>query len=541
MVGEPMAAATGLIVRGRTASPGYALGPLVRIDGAQAARRRAGGPEEEERALRAALAAAGAEIADLAAAVGGEGVEILEFQLALLEDDVLIAPIFAAIAGGAAADAAWSAALAAEIAEYQAAPGDYLRARAADLGDLRDRVLRALAGGMRPAGTLPPGAVICAEDLPPSRFLEIDWSAGGGVALLQGSATSHVAMLARSRGVPMVVQLGALPPAATVLLDGEEATLELDPGAARIAAFEARCAASEAAGAAAQRLAAAPVIWRGERIGIHLNIQGVDDLTHPEARHADGIGLMRTEFLFRDGAGLPDEETQRRVYETVLDWAAGRPVTIRTVDAGGDKPIVGFTEPGEANPFLGVRGLRLCLKRPEVFAVQLRALARAAVKGRLKVMFPMVTVPAELIAARDLFLSVVADLSAAGTAAAVPELGMMVEVPAAALTIDAFPADFFSIGSNDLTQYVTASDRSNGALAALIDPLNPAVLELIRRTAEHGRRRGLGVSLCGDMAGEPRCAAVLLDCGIRELSVAAPALARVKQAIAALGGESGHG
>jgi phosphotransferase system enzyme I (PtsI) len=536
-----VSAAAGIILRGQAASPGYALGPLVRADRAQAARRRAGSPGEEEQALRAALAAAGAEVAALAAAVGGEGAEILEFQLALIEDDALIAPVFAAIAGGAAADAAWAAAVAAEIANYQAGPGDYLRARAADLGDLRDRVLRALAGGTGAAGALPQGAVICAEDLPPSRFLEIDWSAGGGVALLQGSATSHVAMLARARGVPMVVQLGALPAAATALLDGEAAVLELDPDAARIAAFEARRADSEAKGAAAQRRAAAPATWRGERIGIHINIQGVDDLAHPAARHAEGIGLMRTEFLFRDGAGLPDEEAQAHVYETVLDWAAGRPVTIRTLDAGGDKPIAGLTEPGEANPFLGVRGLRLSLKRPEVFTVQLRALARVAVKGRLKVMFPMVTVPAEFIAARDLFLGVAAELGAAGVAAAVPELGMMVEVPAAALTIDAFPADFFSIGSNDLAQYVTAADRSNGALAALLDPLNPAVLELIRRTAAHGRRRGLGVSLCGDMAGEPRCTAALLECGIRELSLAAPALARVKQRIAALDRESGHG
>jgi phosphotransferase system enzyme I (PtsI) len=334
----------------------------------------------------------------------------------------------------------------------------------------------------------------------------------------------------------MIVQLGDLPEKqATALLDGEQGTLELDPPASRIAAFEARRAADAGNSVAARRLLAGPpVAWRGEAVGLHINIQGLADLTHPDAHYADGIGLMRTEFLFDNPAGLPDEETQLRIYESVLRWAGERPVTIRTVDAGGDKPIRGFTEDGEANPFLGVRGLRLCLRHPQIFAVQLRALARAAVHGNLKVMFPMVTVPAEFSAARDLFQRIVDELRAAGVAAAFPELGIMVEVPAAALTIEDFPACFFSIGSNDLAQYVTACDRTNGKLRTLIDPLNPGVLELIRRTAGHGRRRGITVSLCGDMAGDPRCAAALLQCGLRELSMPPPSLARLKQAISAL-------
>jgi phosphoenolpyruvate-protein phosphotransferase (PTS system enzyme I) len=216
-------------------------------------------------------------------------------------------------------------------------------------------------------------------------------------------------------------------------------------------------------------------------------------------------------------------------------------VTIRTVDAGGDKPIRGFTEDGEVNPFLGVRGLRLCLKRPEIFRVQLRALARAAVHGRLKVMFPMVTVPAEFAAARDLFRKILDELQVEGADARLPELGIMVEVPVAALTIDTFPASFFSIGSNDLTQYATACDRSNGALDSLSDPLNPGVLELVRRTIEHGRRHGINVSLCGDMAGDPHCAAALLDCGLREFSMSPPLLGRVKKAIAASRSEGDRG
>jgi phosphoenolpyruvate-protein phosphotransferase (PTS system enzyme I) len=535
-----MSAGSGaLIFRGRTASPGFARGPLVRADRAQVGCREPGSCQEEERALRRALAATNGQISALASAIGGDAAEILEFQLALLEDESLLEPIFAAIAGGTPADKAWSQCLAEQITDYRAGPDEYLQARCADVTDLRDRVLAALNGGASGMGRVPAGAVVCAEDLPPSRFLEIDWSAGGGLALLQGSPTSHVAMLARARGVPMIVQLGEVPDnEATALLDGGQATLELDPSASRIADFEDRREAHARDSATARiLLAGPPVAWRGETVQLHINIQGLVDLSHPDAHYADGIGLMRTEFLFDDPAGLPDEETQFRIYETVLRWAGDRPVTIRTVDAGGDKPIRGFTEDGEANPFLGVRGLRLCLKHPEIFAVQLRALGRAAVQGKLKVMFPMVTVPAEFAAACDLFHRVVDDLRAARLPAALPELGIMVEVPAAALTIEAFPAAFFSIGSNDLAQYVTACDRTNGALGALIDPLNPGVLELIRRTAHHGTRHGVSVSLCGDMAGDPRCAAALLNCGLREFSMSPPSLARVKQAIAALSSE----
>ena len=524
----------GPIYTGRTASLGFARGPLVRADLAQLRRREPGNSNEEEKALRAALAAAKSQIAALAGGIGGDAADILAFQLALLDDEGLIEPIFETIAKGASADIGWSQALAEQMADYRAAPDEYLQARAADLADLRDRVLAALNGGAGALGRIPAGAVVCAEDLPPSRFLEIDWSAGGGLALLRGSPTSHVAMLARARGIPMVVQLSQVPDKqATALLDGEQATLEVDPASSRIAAFEARRAAYLRDSAAASSiLVGPPVAWRGDPVRLYVNIQGLADLSHPDARYADGIGLMRTEFLFDDPVGLPDEETQFQIYCSVLRWAGERPVTIRTVDAGGDKPIRGFTEDGEANPFLGVRGLRLCLKHPEIFAVQLRALARAASRGKLKVMFPMVTVPAEFAAARELFEGIVAELQAAGVAAALPELGIMVEVPAAALTIDAFPASFFSIGSNDLAQYVTACDRTNGALAALSDPLHPGVLELIRRIAEHGRRKGISVSLCGDMAGDPRYAEALLHCGIREFSMNPLSLSRVKQAIA---------
>jgi phosphoenolpyruvate-protein phosphotransferase (PTS system enzyme I) len=350
---------------------------------------------------------------------------------------------------------------------------------------------------------------------------------------LRGSPTIHVAMLARARGIPMIVQLGSVPASArTALLDGEGATLELDPSAEQIGLFERRRDLLRKNRASARTILRRPTAsWAGEKIRLLINIQRVEDLDHADAQYADGIGLMRTEFLLGQQAGLPDEETQYRAYDAVLRWAGKRPVTIRTFDAGGDKPVPGFTLDGEANPFLGVRGLRLCLARPAVFLVQLRALARAAVRGNLKVMLPMVTTAAELETARRLFVDAVDQLQVQGIPALLPEIGIMVEVPLAALAIEQFDASFFSIGSNDLAQYLTACDRTNGALANLIDPLQPAMLNLIKHVVDHGRRVGCEVSLCGDMAGDPRCVPELLACGLRELSVNPSALALVKQTI----------
>ncbi|WP_027571617.1 phosphoenolpyruvate--protein phosphotransferase [Bradyrhizobium sp. WSM1743] len=533
--------ATGLAFRGRTASIGFAHGPFVRVDAGTSGERVAGSLVEEALALRGAIDVASGQIAELAAIAGGEAAQILEFQVALLEDEDFIEAIFASIGEGKAADVAWRSALDTQIADYNSAEDEYLKARSSDLADLRDRVINVLRGGEGQTPRIPSGAVVCADDLPPSRFLEIDWSGGGGLALLRGSPTSHVAMLARARGIPMVVQLGAIPGVgATALLDGESATLELDPGAEQVRVFEKRRESHRKSRASARAILRRPTAsWRGERIKLFINIQRVDDLEHADAQYADGIGLMRTEFLLT--SGLPDEETQFQAYDAVLRWADRRPVTIRTFDAGGDKPVPGFTMDGEANPFLGVRGLRLCLARPDIFTVQLRALARAAVRGNLKVMFPMVTSADELEAGRKLFAEIVQRLQADGIAAMLPELGIMVEVPAAALAIASFKASFFSIGSNDLAQYALACDRSNGALAPLMDPLHPALLELIARTAEHGRRAGISVSLCGDMASDPRFIPALLNCGLRELSVNASALAQIKQTIDRLSSGGGLG
>ena len=522
---------------GRPAAPGVALGPLVRLGGAFVPRRTAGSADQERAALTAAIEAAVADLAELAEQAGGDAAEILEFQIAMLEDEALRDPALSAIAAGAAADAAWVESLGFQVAEYEAAEDAYFQARAADLRDLSERVLRHLLGtAEEPA--FPPGAIVLADDITPSRFLAADWREGGGIALGAGSKASHVAMLARARGVPMVVGLGPIAAEghARAALDGAAGRLWLSPDAADEARLAALAAdAREAGRAAADVLHRPAVTASGQRVLVQINVADPSELDGLDPALCDGIGLTRTELCFPASGALPDEESQYGQYRRIVEWAAGRPVTIRTLDAGGDKPIAGLTVPGESNPFLGLRGVRLSLVRPEVFSVQLRALARAAVHGELKVMVPMITVPEELEATRALLDAAMADLAARALPARRPALGMMVEVPAAALAIERFDAAFFSIGSNDLTQYVTASARDIGAVAGLADVTNPAVLRLIAEVAAHGARIGREVSLCGDAAGEVSLVPALLDAGITSLSMAPNAVGPVKAAIARYG------
>jgi phosphotransferase system enzyme I (PtsI) len=316
-----------------------------------------------------------------------------------------------------------------------------------------------------------------------------------------------------------------------VLLDADEGTLVAAPLPATRVTFEARRGAAAAEAAVAQTAALMPGRTAdGRRVAVLINVDDPGLLDGLSPAICDGVGLVRSEFLFE--GGLADEARQLAASARVLDWAAGRPVTIRTLDAGGDKPVPGLSMADEANPFLGLRGLRLSLAHPQAFRVQLRALARAAAAGPLKIMVPMVTVPDELEAARAHLDAAVAELAAEGLAHARPPLGIMVETPAAALTAASFDADFYSIGSNDLVQYVMAAARDNPAVAALAQPQTPGVQEVIARTVAAGRARGVEVSLCGDMASRPELLAALVAAGLTTLSVAPAQVGRVKQALA---------
>jgi phosphotransferase system enzyme I (PtsI) len=513
---------------GKAVSGGHAAGPLAIVSNLVGGSRRGGDARAEADALRTAVSAGIEQLSELAARAEADGAEIIAFQVAMLEDDALAAPAFVAIEGGASADAAWRSALDREIAGYEAAQDEYFRARASDLADIRDRVLDALSGAAAQAPA-PAGAILIGEDLTPSRFLSTDWSRGGGIALTRGSASSHVATLARARGVPMIVgvpiELSGVGAVSEAWIDGESAILWLDPAPATRKTLAALEGAAGKMRAEAHELRLRPAITAdGEAIAIHVNIADLSETETIEIAGFDGVGLVRTEFLFGRSARLPSEEEQYLAYRRLAEWAHGKPVTIRTLD--------GLTLAHENNPFLGVRGIRLSLARPDVFRIQLRALCRAAAHGDIEIMLPMVSIPAELERARGLLREELAGLRAAGVACREPKLGIMVEVPAAAIAIDRFDADFYSIGSNDLTQYVMAAARDSDAVAELNDPVDPAMLRLIGQVATHAAATGRKASLCGDAAAEPKFVAALLRAGLRALSIAPPALGRVKAAIA---------
>ena len=520
-----------LRLTGTPASGGYAEGPIFCLNGETASYVAKGSAPAETDALKAAIETASEQLAVLTAASTGDAADMLEFQLAMLADDSLSGPAFDAIGAGAQADTAWSAALAVQIAGYEAADDEYFRARAADLKDIRQQVLDALtSAGDRSA---PPGAILFGEDIAPTRFLATDWSAGGGIALSKGSSASHVAMLARSRGVPMVVGLGNAgeDAAGLALLDAERGGIVLRPTEGDIEGFhKSSTAYSERRRRAEDGIMKPAATENNVPVRVLVNVADPSDVDRIDIASCDGVGLMRTEFLF--GKELPNEETQYRAYRKVLEWAAGKPVTIRTIDAGGDKPVPGFTVE-EGNPFLGLRGIRLSLARLEVFRVQIRALLRAAVHGNLKVMFPMISVPEEYASAVALFAEEAKKLADASEPHRLPPLGIMVEVPSVAIAPELFTnVAFFSIGSNDLTQYVMAAARDNTAVAKLNSVTNPAVLRLIAAVAGFGRLRDIPVSLCGDAGGDPTAIPHLLKAGLRDLSVAPAQLALAKAAIA---------
>jgi phosphotransferase system enzyme I (PtsI) len=494
-------------------------------------------PAAEKIRLEAAIGQAKRELAALTAANDAMSADILEFQLELLDDVALAAAAFAGVARGAGAAAAWRETLDEQIAVYEGEDDDYFRARAGDLADLRDRVVAALSGtGEAVCEDLPEGAILLANDLTPSRFLAIDWQRLAGAVLTAGSRASHVAMLARARGVPLLTGLRGEPVglAEEAVLDAQDGLLVVSPSTATRARYAERISAARdqhrRALAALDQPAVTPA---GQRVEVMVNVDDPGAVADEILAASDGIGLLRTEFLFIGRHHLPTEDEQYAAYARILDRLGGKPVVIRTLDVGGDKPLPGVAVAAETNPFLGLRGIRLCLEKPELFRPQVRALLRAGVNRALRVMLPMIATADELAATRQVFDDCLAELRAQGVPAELPPLGIMVETPAAAIAIDLLDAAFYSIGSNDLTQYVMAAARdSGGRVAALNDPGHPAVLRLIKHVVAYGQSKARPVSLCGDMASDPALLKALLATGLTRLSVAPAALGRIKLAIA---------
>lgn len=531
-----------MLLSGVSASAGLAAGTLVQLEAGRpefaATAAASGDPAHERQRLQRALDEARAAIAGLAAGLEPVAADIMEFQQALLEDGDFLAPAIQAIDGGAGAEAAWAGMVDAEIADYAGADDAQMAAKADDLADIRARVLEALCGKTRAAP--PPGGedvIYAARRMTPSEFLACDPASVRAIAVSGGSPGSHVAILARARGMPMIVDCGRelldAPAGACALLDANAARIIIHPKESQRLAFQRQLDRWQSRREHINKRANVPAVTaNGERVTVYANIDDPSLLAGVDAAPFDGVGLARTEFLFHGGAP-PGEDAQLAAYCAILDWAGGRPVTIRTLDAGGDKAVSGVTTGGETNPFLGLRGCRLYESHRTLFETQLRALARAAATapGRLKVMIPMVTRPAEMAGFRTRFAEVVAGLQAKGVACELPQLGMMVEVPAAALEASAFDADFYSVGSNDLVQYTLAAARDDPRVAHLNDPRAPAVCRLIEMTAGAARARGVEISVCGDMASAPGLVPLLLEAGVRALSVAPAGVAEVKRAV----------
>ena len=519
------------------ASPGIAIGPARRLTTVPVdlAEHTVEGPVAEWRRAAEAVAAVRREIDHVRVLtlreVGAEQAGIFDAHLSLLTDAELLADVKSRIGAGVGAVAAWADCLADVERQWANLPDAYLRERAADVRAVREQVLRALTGQVARRMTAP--GVLVADDLTPVETAGLDLELVTGVVLAQGSPTSHAAILARARDIPVVVAAGPavldIPEGTTVVLDGSRGELHVDPPNELVEEYQRR--ALEDAQLRAQQMALAdrPAVTRdGTAFVVEANLGSVADARAAHEAGADGAGLVRTEFLFLDRNVAPSTEEQLAEYDRIASAMGGRRITLRTLDVGGDKPLPYLQMPAEANPFLGRRGIRLSLEHRDLLRDQMVAICHTARHHPTSIMIPMVSTPDEMIEARQVLTD------AAGPSGIPPglRLGTMIEVPSAALKIEAFlpHVDFVSIGTNDLTQYALAAERGNSAVAALSDALDPGVLRLIDHVcrAAHGR---IDVAVCGEAASDELAIPILAGLGVRQLSVAPPAVPRVKAAI----------
>jgi phosphotransferase system enzyme I (PtsI) len=527
-------------------APGIAFGRAVRlVHATPAAADPPGEPPDAALARFAAAQAAAAArlraLADRQRAAGlADEAGIFEAHALLAEDETLTEHVTELVRHeGQPLGLALAAAITQMHAALDALDDAYLRERAADITAVGQELRHALYGASPPLADVPHGAIIVAPDLTPAETAELPPHVAG-FATAYGGPTGHTAILARARGVPAVVGLGeaalAIPDGVELIVDGG-VCLIIEPTADEQAAYRQRAAEQQAARERRAALRAQPGRLKdGRAVALWANIGHSDEARAALDHGAEGIGLFRTEFLFLDRRAPPDEEEQYRAYCAVLEALAGRTVVVRTIDIGGDKPVPYLQQPPEANPFLGVRALRLCMRRPDLFATQMRALLRAARHGDLWIMLPMVATPDDLQWGREQLRTAAAALAAAGVEHRPnPPLGIMIETPAAAVTADLLARDaaFFSIGSNDLTQYAMAADRGQAELAARYPHNAPAVFRLVARAAEAAHAAGIPIGICGELAADPDAAVALAGLGLDELSMAPASIPLVKERLAA--------
>lgn len=542
--------------KGIPASDGIAIGPAFCFIPAELAIPvcAAGTVEEEMRRFAAARERAHLELQGLYEAIekraGREQASIFVAHQEMLSDPTLEAKVQELVDIGLTVEEALAKATE-ELAGMLSSMGDELfAARALDVKDVGRRLLRILLGLPDTAlSAVTEPSIIVAEDLTPSDTASLDPALTLGFITAQGGLTSHSAILARTLGIPAIVGMGEAllaqaGNATTIVMDGRTGEMIVEPAPDTVTRYEEiqqqREFQLQILKAASRREARTA---NGRRVEVAANVGEAASARDAMAYGAEGIGLLRTEFLYLEDVQAPSEEKQYRIYREIFDVMAGRPVIVRSLDIGGDKPPAYLPFPVEMNPFLGWRAIRISLDEPELFQTQLRAIFRAAVGHQARIMFPMISDLDELRAARAIVESVKRDLERESVefASDVP-VGIMVETPAAAMLVDvlAEASDFFSLGTNDLTQYTMAVDRGNAKVSGLFQPLHPAVLRLIRQTIEAGHSKGKWVGMCGELAGMPRAIPILLGLGLDEFSMSPRAIPEAKALIGKLTDERAH-
>ncbi len=529
------------VFSGLPISQGLAAGKIVFLGAQEAAARQAGSPQEEqarfESAQRQAVDALGALYEKARAELGEKDAEIFSVHQLMAEDEDFTDLVSEAITDGAEAAEAVRQAGEQCAAMFSAMDDDYMRERAADVRDVAARICRILNGEAEQTITEP--CLIAAEELTPSQTVQFPREFVRGMLTARGAANSHTGILARTLGVPAVSQLpvSAELHGRTAVLDGFSGTLTLDPDEQTLAEAAAKIAAQQAQREALRQLISAPSVTRdGHSVRLYANIAGTDDLPLLRESGAEGVGLLRSEFLYLGRSTYPTEDELFESYKTVVQAMDGREVIIRTLDIGADKQVGYFDMPPEDNPALGLRAIRLCLTRPILFQTQLCAILRASRYGNVGIMFPMVTGPDELHRLKEALADAEDVLIARGERFGPYRVGVMIETPAAVFMSGelAGEVDFFSIGTNDLTQYLLAMDRQNPNLAPFCDPHHPAVLRAIRQTVERAHQAGCTVGICGELAADEALTEAFLRLGVDELSVAPSRILPLREKIRSL-------
>lgn len=470
-----------------------------------------------------------------------EDLAILETQIELLSDPQLKADVIEKIVADRknSADALIET-IAAYVELFEGMDDEYMRARAADIKDIGNRILMHLgAAGHTSAQSFGSNTIIVADDISPSETITLDLNHLIGFVTQAGSKTSHTAIIARAKGIPAVVgcggELGSIVNDDVIILDGTSGHVYVNPEQGTIDDYTTRQATYRQLSDKLKLLKEQTATTTdGKKITLSANIGSAEDMSDVFEYGGEGVGLFRTELLFMNRETFPTEDEQFEFYKKAALASKGKPVIIRTIDIGGDKQLPYFDLPAELNPFLGYRAIRICLDRKELFITQLKAILRASVFGDLKIMFPMISNVQEIRSAKQILREAKVELSNAGIAfKADIKVGIMIEIPSAAIMADilAKEVDFFSIGTNDLCQYTLAVDRMNEKIAHLYDPYNPGVLRLIGNVIEQGHKHGIHVGLCGEMASDPLVTLLLLGMGLEDLSMSAASIPAIKNVI----------